>query len=163
MRAARWNDRLSSREGVEEELGISVDALRRIETGVNKVIPVDNAVLLADLYNEPALLNHYCLNECPIGKDMAISSETCGIDRVTVKLLRKTKLSDLINVREKLLGIAEDGYVDDDEIEDLQDVVDYFKQIQETVSELETICKKVTKRRGKDGRNYDKNEWSQED
>lgn len=151
MRAAKWNERLSSREGVEAELGISVDALRRIETGVNKVIPVDSAVLLADLYNEPSLLNYYCLNECPIGKDRALSYETHGIDRVTVKLLKRTKLDELMKVRQKLMDIAEDGMVSDDEVDELNDVLEYFKKIQETVSELETICKKVVKRRESNG------------
>ena len=149
MKASKWNERLSSREGVESELGISVDALRRIENGVNKIIPVDSAVLLADLYNAPELLNHYCLNECPIGCRRSLSAESHDIDRVTVKLLRGLRISDLQKVKDKLLDIAEDGHVDEDEIEDLKEVVEFFKSLQRTSSELEIICEKVTNKREK--------------
>lgn len=147
MRAAEWNDKLRSRDGVEAELGISVDALRRIENGVNKVMPVEHAVLLADLYNSPELRNYYCLHECPIGQARALSAESHDIDRVTVKLLKRTTLDDLVKVRQKLLDIADDGRVDDDEVDDLIEVVEFFKELQRTTSELETICEKVTKRR----------------
>ena len=61
-RAAEYDDRLSSREGAAESLGMSVSALADAELGLTKCMPVDKAVLMSDRYNAPQLLNYYCLS-----------------------------------------------------------------------------------------------------
>lgn len=50
--AAMHNQKLSSREGAAELLGISVSSLQKYELGVTKTVPVDMVVLMADLYNK---------------------------------------------------------------------------------------------------------------
>ena len=55
LRAAENDETLYSRERVAEQLGIGIDAVRRIETNANKIMPVDTAVLMADLYKAPEL------------------------------------------------------------------------------------------------------------
>lgn len=62
-RAAEYDDRLSSREGAAESLGMSVSALADAELGLTKCMPVDKAVLMSDRYNAPQLLNYYCLDK----------------------------------------------------------------------------------------------------
>ena len=54
-RAAMYNERLYSREGAAELLGISVSTLADYELGNTKVVPVDKVVLMADLYNAPGI------------------------------------------------------------------------------------------------------------
>ena len=54
-KAAMYNERLYSREGAAELLGISVSTLADYELGNTKVVPVDKVVLMADLYNAPEL------------------------------------------------------------------------------------------------------------
>ena len=61
-----YNERLYSREGAAELLGISVSTLADYELGNTKVVPVDKVVLMADLYNAPELKTGYCKHECPI-------------------------------------------------------------------------------------------------
>lgn len=107
--AAKYDERLLSREGAAEMLGMSVSSVADAELGLTKCMPVDKAVLMADLYKAPHLLNHYCLNECPIGCRHCISEEVSDIDRVTVKLLRNLKVDDLEDMKEKLLDIAEEA------------------------------------------------------
>ena len=58
--AATYNERLFSREGAAELLGISVSTLADYELGNTKVVPVDKVVLMADLYNCPELKYGYC-------------------------------------------------------------------------------------------------------
>ena len=67
--AAKHNDKLGSREGAAELLGISVSSLADYELGNTKVIPVDKVVLMADIYNAPELMAWYC-SECLIGKSL---------------------------------------------------------------------------------------------
>ena len=138
-RAAEYDDRLSSREGAAESLGMSVSALADAELGLTKCMPVDKAVLMSDRYNAPHLLNYYCLHECPIGCRQSISDEVLDIDRVTVKLLKNLKVNQLTEMKDKLLDIAEDGIISDDEKPNLREILAYLDKLAKTVSELKTI------------------------
>lgn len=138
-KAAEYDDRLCSREGAAERLGMSVSAVADAELGLTKCMPVDKAVLMADLYNAPQLLNYYCLHECPIGCRHSISDEVVDIDRVTVKMLKGLRVDKLEEIKDSLLDIAEDGKITDDEKPELKEVLDYLDSLAKTVSELKTI------------------------
>ena len=142
-KAAEYDDRLCSRESAAEQLGMSVSSLADAELGNTKFMPVDKAVLMADRYNAPWLLNHYCLNECPIGCRHSLSDEVVGIDRVTVKLLKSLKTEKLGDVKDTLLDIAADGKITEDEKPALQEVLAYLDDLAKTVSELKTIGEMV--------------------
>ena len=139
MEAAKYDDRLLSREGAAERLGMSVSAVSDAELGLSKCMPVDKAVLMADLYKAPHLLNWYCLNECPIGCRLPLSDEVLGIDRVTVKMLKNLRVDDIKDVKEKLIDIAADGVISDDEKHDFREVLGYLDELARTISELKTI------------------------
>ena len=143
IKAAKYDNRLLSREGAAEQLGMSVSAVADAELGLSKFMPVDKAVLMADRYNEPARLNYYCLNECPIGCHHSLSCEMHDIDRVTVKLLRNLRADDLSSVKDKLLDIAEDGEITDDEKPELQGIMDYLDELAKTISELKLVSEKA--------------------
>lgn len=139
MNAARYDDRLLSREGAAERLGMSVSAVSDAELGLSKCMPVDKAVLMADLYKAPHLLNYYCIHECPIGCRLPISDEVLGIERITVKLLKNLRVDDLREVKEKLIDIAADGIISEDEKPELKEVIEYLENLAKTISELKTI------------------------
>ena len=87
--AAMHNQKLSSREGAAELLGISVSSLQKYELGVTKTVPVDMVVLMADLYNAPELRSLYCKGECPIGRAMNIATEIKSVESVAIRLIKK--------------------------------------------------------------------------
>lgn len=138
-KAAEYDDRLCSREGAAERLGMSVSAVADAELGLSKCMPVDKAVLMADLYNAPQLLNYYCLHECPIGCRHSLSDEVLGIERVTVKLLKSLKVDELDGIKEKLIDIAADGIISDDEKPEMRNILNYLDELSRTISELKTI------------------------
>lgn len=138
-KAAEYDERLHSREGAAERLGMSVSSVADAELGLTKCMPVDKAVLMADLYNAPHLLNYYCLNECPIGCRHSISDEVVDIDRVTVKLLKRLKVDDLEKIKDRLLDISEDGVIEEEEKPDLVSVLKYLEDLAKVISELKTI------------------------
>ena len=146
IEAAKGNERLLSRFGAAEAMGMSEDAVKSAELGLYKFMPVENAVLMADCYNAPELLNYYCINECPIGCNRALSCEVVGIDRVTVKLLKSLKTEELDSLKARLLDIAEDGIITEEELPDLQEVVDYLDRFSRTVSELKILSEKAIRR-----------------
>lgn len=137
--AAKWNEKLYSREGASEVTKVSADVIAAVERGTHKCMPVDVAVTLADEYNAPQLLNHYCLHDCPIGCRQSISDQVLGIERVTVKLLKNLKVEQLEDVKDRLVDIAEDGVITEDEKPDLKEILSYLDSLARTVSELKTI------------------------
>lgn len=84
--AAKYNDRLSSREGASEMLNVSVSSLSNYELGLTPV-PTDVVVRMADLYGAPELEACYCKNDCPIGKRQNIATKIRGIEQITCSLL----------------------------------------------------------------------------
>ncbi len=143
MQAAMVNEKLCSRFGAAEEMGLSEDAVKSAELGLYKSMPVENAVLMADCYNAPELENYYCLNECPIGCKRSVSCEVHGIDRVTVKLLKVLRTERLTEMKDKLVDIAEDGLISEDELPDLKEILGYLEDLEKTVSELKIIGQKA--------------------
>ena len=138
--AAKHNDKLGSREGAAELLGISVSSLADYELGNTKVIPVDKVVLMADIYNAPELMAWYCSSECLIGKSLEMPSpEIASVERTTMKLLKQLRQGDIEQVKEKLIDIAADGVISDDEKPDFREVLGYLDELARTISELKTI------------------------
>ncbi len=145
MRASKYNGKLASREGAAEMLGMSVSAVADTELGLTKFMPVEKAVLMADLYNEPQLLNHFCLHECPIGCRHCISDEVNDIDRMAVKLVRGLRTEDVERIKNTILDIAEDGKVNEDEKAPFREVLDYLEKLGKLISELKIIGDQVLK------------------
>ncbi len=142
MRAAKGNDKLYSRFGAADEAGMSEDAIKSTELGLEKQMPVEKAVILADLYNAPELLNYYCIHECPIGQNHAISDEVPSIEHITLKLLKAMRVSQLKPIMEQLVDIAEDGKITDDEKEELEKIVAYMEDLARSISMLRTCSSK---------------------
>ncbi|MBR1456214.1 MAG: XRE family transcriptional regulator [Oscillospiraceae bacterium] len=150
MEAAKADPRLFSREGAAELLGMSVSSVADAELSLSKSMPVDKAVLMSDLYKDPALLNYFCLHECPIGRRRPISDDTIEIERATVKLTKILRKETVQWFKHGLQDIAADGMVSEDELEAFDAIVDELREVSKIISELEIIrdkskAKKVVK------------------
>lgn len=150
---AKVDDRYASRAGASEAIGngISEEMIKNLELNLNKNNPVDVVLYLADAYNAPNLCFHHCKVDCPIGRMLSISDEVKSIDRVTVKLLKNLKVNELSEIKDKLLDIAEDGIITEDEKPDLKEVVEYLDKISVTISELKILSEKVLRGGQMDG------------
>jgi transcriptional regulator with XRE-family HTH domain len=118
--AAMYNDKLNSREGAAELLGISPSTLADYELGITKIIPADSILRMADLYNAPELRNHYCRHCCPLGSDVP-EIDMDSLDRITVKAL--SSLRKVQATKENLLDITEDGIITDEEKPKLEQIL----------------------------------------
>lgn len=99
--AAKSNERLSSREGAAEEIGIDRTRLARIELG--STIPYQEEVLLmADCYKAPELKGNYCREMCPLGKNMP-KIENTGLDRISLRMLSSLKKINEANLSQIVL------------------------------------------------------------
>ncbi len=142
-RAAEYNDKLSSREGAAELLGVSVSSLADYELGLTKILPVDKVVLMADAYNAPELKIWYCQTQCPIGRDYRMPSpELNTVERATLNLLKRLRGADIQEVKDKLIDITADGVITGDEKVTLQDIMNFLDDLIQAAGELKLVGSK---------------------
>lgn len=139
LMAAEYNERLYSKEGAAELLGVSVSTLSDYELGLTKIIPPDMVVKMSNLYNAPELENYYCTNMCPLG---------CNIPKVDVEELDRISLKALSTfrkveeTRETLLDITADGVISEDEKADMQKVIENLEELEQVAQSLKLWVKK---------------------
>lgn len=138
--AAKYNDKLNSRDGAAELLGVSPSSVADYELGITKVMPVDVVIRMADLYNAPELRNHYCRNECPLGAECVPALEIEELDRLTIKLLSAFRNGE--DIKDILLDITEDGEITSDERPQLERVIAFLDRISTTATELKLWAEK---------------------
>ena len=127
-RAAAFNDRLFSREGASEELGIDRSRLARIELGSKNPFP-DEVLMMSDIYSAPELKLYYCKHMCPLGKDFPdIKPE--GLDRISIKAL--SSFRKISAAKELLL----------DEKGDLNKVIQTLDEVSEIAQSLRMWAEK---------------------
>lgn len=124
--AAKYNDKLNSREGAAELLGISASTLADYELGITKIIPADAILRMADLYNAPELRNHYCKYSCPLGQDVPLV-DTESLDIIAVRAL--ASLKKVQESKENLLDVVADGVISEDEKPILQDILSNLDEL----------------------------------
>lgn len=145
-RAAMYNERLYSREGAAELLGISVSTLADYELGNTKVVPVDKVVLMADLYNAPELKTGYCKHECPICSYLPVATEVKGLEWITLRLMKRLDCDELNRIKKELVDITEDGIIDETEKPELKKILAFLDEVAESISELKIVGEKYLKK-----------------
>lgn len=140
--AAKYDERLCSRESAADLIGVSSSSLADYELGQTKVVPVDKVAIMAEVYHAPQLKTLYCKHECPIGKLLAVSTEVKTIERVTLGLLGQLDLRKLEDIKKTLIDVSLNEREDLDELKELQEIRLYFDKLQEKISELTLLCDK---------------------
>lgn len=136
--AAKYNDRLHSREGAAELLGYSPSSLAGWELGTDRPSP-EAVMLMSDLYHAPELRNHYCRHECSLGGDTPELS-ICELDRITVRAM--SSLRKISKVREDLLDITEDGTITEEEKPALEEIIKSLDELSAVAQSLKAWSEK---------------------
>ncbi|MFL0197332.1 helix-turn-helix domain-containing protein [Clostridium sp. WILCCON 0269] len=143
LKAAEYNDRLKSREKAADILGVHESSLTNYEKDLLKQIPPDVVVRMADLYNAPELMHHYCCNECPIGKCIAPNVELKEISYLAIQLSVLSKNPETFV--QELMKILQDGVVSNDEKQDFVTIVKGLVEFSEKIQSLDLWAKKNLK------------------
>lgn len=139
--ASTYNSVVCSRESASEQLGISVSTLANYELGITTP-PVDIVVKMADLYNAPEILNHYCKTCCPIGRSMSIATDVKSLELATIRVIKRLDEKDIKNIRQELTDIADDGQITEDEEDRLDSILQKLDDLATVISELKLIGQK---------------------
>lgn len=144
-KAAMYNEKLNSREGAAEIIGVHPSTLTSYELGTIKNIPADMVLLMSDAYNAPELLTWHCEKECPIRGFLPLATKEEDIRNTTLNLLKYTDMARLENIRHELIDIVSDGEISDHEKERLENIVSELEEIARETSALKITYEKLKK------------------
>ena len=143
-RAATHNESLNSRESAASQMSIDRGRLFRIESGLTLPHP-EEVHLMAGLYDAPEIRNYYCANSCPLGCNFA-EAKVQDLDRISLKAL--SIFRRINDTQDKLLDIAEDGRVTEEEKEDMEEVLRNLEELEEVAQNLKLWVAKNQKQKG---------------
>jgi len=130
----RENLELTREKAGELIPGFSPERIEKIENGRTQIQPED-AMMLAKYYKAPALLNYYCVHECPIGQTHSLPTRSKELAQIAVETLNA--VNKMNRSKDRLLEIAEDGRVRTDEYQDFIEIKENLDRIALSVSNLQ--------------------------
>lgn len=143
LKAAEYNDRLKSRAGAAEIFGVHESSIANYEKDLCKQIPTDMVVKMADTYNAPELMNYYCCNECPIGKNTVPYLELKDVSYIAIQL--SVSLENPTLIINKLMRIIQDGVITENEKPEFISIVEKLVEFSKKAQSLELWAKKNLK------------------
>ena len=120
-----------SREKASELLEIiSPERLEKIENERSDPHP-DEVLLMSQKYKKPSLCNHYCANQCPIGQQYVPEVQVKELSSIVLEML--ASLNAVHKQKDRLIEIAADGKISNDEIDDFIYIQEELERISITV------------------------------
>ena len=135
-----------------EELGLSREKAgellevippERIEKIENeKSLPhPDEVLVMSQKYKKPSLCNYFCSNDCPIGREYVPEVQIKELSAIVIEML--ASLNSVNKTRDRLIEIAADGVISDDEIDDFIQIQNELERISITVETLQLWAEKM--------------------
>ena len=112
---------------------ISESRIEKIESEKVTVQPED-VVAMAEAYKKPSLCNYYCSHECRIGEDYVPEVQLSSLAEISRGIL--SSINSLNQQKERLIEIAEDGTLSEDELPDFLSIQDRLEKLSLTVDSL---------------------------
>ena len=123
-----------TRAKASELLGCITDTrLEKIESG--KILARPEEVLtMEQKYKAAGLCNYYCASECPIGQKYVRKLELKDLSQITIEML--ANLNALDRDKERLVEIAVDGIVSDEERADFEKIRKQLSEMSDAIDSL---------------------------
>ena len=116
---SREEAELTRNAAAEKLQFISADRIEKIES--EKSLPHPDEILaMSDSYKNPSLCNYYCSHECPIGQEYIPEIKAKDLSVITLEML--ATLNTLFKEKERMVEIAVDGEITEDEIPDFLEI-----------------------------------------
>ena len=106
---------LTREKASEKMVGISASRIEKIEYELQEPTPYD-VVQMADCYKRPDLCNYYCSHRCAIGDRYVPEVEVSELSNIILETI--ASLNEINPLTGRLIQIARDGKISDDEIKD---------------------------------------------
>ncbi|MBO7690457.1 MAG: helix-turn-helix domain-containing protein [Clostridia bacterium] len=115
-------------------VALSPERIEKIENGKTQVHPED-VLIMAEGYGAPTLNNYYCSHECPIGQKYVPELEVKDLSKIVLEML--ASMNSLHRDQERLIDIAADDEIGDDELEDFIRIQENLERMSMTVDTLQ--------------------------
>ena len=115
-------------------VALSPERIENIENGKTQVHPED-VLIMAEGYGAPTLNNYYCSHECPIGQKYVPELEVKDLSKIVLEML--ASMNSLHRDQERLIDIAADDEIGDDELEDFIRIQENLERMSMTVDTLQ--------------------------
>lgn len=101
----------------------------------------DEVLVMSQKYKKPSLCNYYCSNECPIGKEYVPEIQVKELSSIVIEML--ASLNSVNKTKDRLIEIAADGIISNDEIDDFIHIQNELERISITVETLQLWAEKM--------------------
>ena len=101
----------------------------------------DEVLIMSQKYRKPSLCNYYCSNECPIGKEYVPEVQIKELSSIVIEML--ASLNSVNKTKDRLIEIAADGMISNDEIDDFIHIQNELERISITVETLQLWAEKM--------------------
>ncbi len=123
-----------TREAAEDQMiFVSSDRIEKIESEKSRPHP-DEIMAMAEAYKSPALCNYYCSHECPIGRTYVPEIKAKEFSIITLEML--STLNTLAKEKDRLIDIAADGTISEDEIPDFLNIQQKLNDLSNAIDSL---------------------------
>lgn len=123
-----------SREKASEQMeGMSPSRIEKIEYGTQEPTPYD-VVQMADCYKRPDLCNYYCSHRCEIGDRYVPEVELSDLSNIILETI--ASLNEINPLTSRLIQIARDGRITDDELPDFVHISSKLNEISLAIDSL---------------------------
>ena len=119
---------------------ISAERLEKIENERSDPHP-DEVLLMSQKYRKPSLCNHYCANQCPIGRQYVPEVQVKELSAIVLEML--ASLNSVHKQKDRLIEIAADGKICIEEIDDFIYIQEELERISITVETLQLWSEKM--------------------
>lgn len=106
---------LTREKASEGMVGVSASRIEKIEYELQDPTPYD-IIQMADCYKRPDLCNYFCSNKCMIGNRYVPEIEISELSNIILETI--ASLNEINPLTSRLIQIARDGRITDDEIKD---------------------------------------------
>ena len=130
-----------SREKASDLLGtLPPERIEKIENEKSLPHP-DEVLVMSQKYKKPSLCNYFCSNDCPIGREYVPEVQIKELSAIVIEML--ASLNSVNKTRDRLIEIAADGVISDDEIDDFIRIQNELERISITVETLQLWSEKM--------------------
>ena len=143
LKTRESNDK--SRADVEKETNgiISAARLEKIENDTVKTVDPGDVLLLSKIYKAPELLNYYCTQACPIGREyVPVVENIHDLPQQTLQIL--SSLNSLNRDRERMIDISSDGVITDEEKADFDLIKKHIEEMNLAIESFKLWVEKVS-------------------
>lgn len=124
---------LTREKASEQMAGVSASRIEKIEYELQEPTPYD-IVQMSDCYKHPDLCNYYCSHKCAIGARYVPEVEINELPNIILETI--ASLNEINPLTSRLIQIARDGKITDDEIKDFAFISKKFDEVSLAIDSL---------------------------